>query len=180
MEEAVGCMIRHWLWGGSCMREGIVSVVSPGAYCVSDGVGDFDGSFGGLFYRDVRHLSRLRFGLEGARLVPLGSWVQGSEAEFALAAGVGPEGVDVVRRRTLGGGMTEEILLANESWVAVEVRVELECAADFGDIFEMRGHRRAAERGEVLEEARDGYLRFAYSAGGVPERGPWCGWRGRI
>ena len=38
------------------MREGVVSVVSPGAYCVSDGVGDFDGSFGGLFYRDVRHL----------------------------------------------------------------------------------------------------------------------------
>ena len=85
------------------MREGVVSVVSPGAYCVSDG-GDFDGSFGGLFYRDVRHLSGLRFGLEGARLVPLGSWVRGSEAEFALAAGVGPEGVDVVRRRTLGVG----------------------------------------------------------------------------
>ena len=63
----------------------------------------------------------------------------GSEAEFALAAGVGPEGVDVVRRRTLGDGMTEEILLANESGVAVEVRVELECAADFRDIFELRG-----------------------------------------
>jgi glycogen debranching enzyme len=148
------------------MREGVVSVVSPGAYCVSDGVGDFDGSFGGLFYRDVRHLSGLRFGLEGARLVPLGSWVRGSEAEFALAAGVGPEGVDVVRRRTLGDGMTEEILLANESGVAVEVRVELECAADFGDIFEIRGHRRSAERGEVLEEVRDGYLRFAYSREG--------------
>ena len=148
------------------MREGVVSVVSPGAYCVSDGVGDFDGSFGGLFYRDVRHLSGLRFGIVGARLVPLGSWVRGSEAEFALAAGVGPEGVDVVRRRFLGDGMTEEILLANESGVAVEVRVELACAADFGDVFEIRGHRRAAERGEVLEEARDGYLRFAYSREG--------------
>jgi glycogen debranching enzyme len=148
------------------MREGVVSVVSPGAYCVSDGVGDFDGSFGGLFYRDVRHLSGLRFGLGGARLVPLGSWVRGSEAEFALAAGVGPEGVDVVRRRALGDGMTEEILLANESGVAVEVRVELECAADFGDVYEVRGYRRAAERGEVLEEAKDGHLRFAYSREG--------------
>ena len=148
------------------MREGVVSVVSPGAYCVSDSVGDFDGSFGGLFYRDVRHLSGLRFGLGGARLVPLASWVRGSEAEFALAAGVGPEGVDVVRRRSLGDGMTEEILLANESGVAVEVRVELECAADFGDVYEVRGYRRAAERGEVLEEAKDGYLRFAYSREG--------------
>jgi glycogen debranching enzyme len=148
------------------MREGIVSVVSPGAYCVSDGVGDFDGSFGGLFYRDVRHLSGFRFGLGGARLVPLASWVRGSEAEFALAAGVGPEGVDVVRRRSLGDGMAEEILLANESGVAVEVRVELECAADFGDVYEVRGYRRAAERGEVLEEAKDGYLRFSYSREG--------------
>ena len=50
--------------------------------------------------------------------------------------------------------------------MAVEVRVELECAADFGDIFEIRGHRRSAERGEVLEEVRDGYLRFAYSREG--------------
>ncbi len=40
------------------MRDRFVSVVSPGAYCVSDDVGDFDGpSERGLFFRDVRHLS---------------------------------------------------------------------------------------------------------------------------
>jgi hypothetical protein len=38
-------------------------------------------------------------------LISLGAWVRGSEAEFALAAGVGPEGVGVVRRRSLGGGL---------------------------------------------------------------------------
>ncbi|HEX2181552.1 MAG TPA: glycogen debranching N-terminal domain-containing protein [Rubrobacteraceae bacterium] len=149
------------------MREGLVSVVSPGAFCVSDGVGDFDGSPGrGLFIGDVPHLSVLRLRIGGARLVPLASWVRGSEAEFAVAAGVGPEGVDVVRRRSLGGGMEEEILLANESRVAVEVRVEVECAADFRDVFELRGWREAAGRGEVLEEAKDGRLRFAYRRGG--------------
>ena len=60
------------------MREGFVSVVSPGAYCVSDGAGDFDGSAGlGLFIGDVRHLSELRLRVGGARLVPLASWVRG-------------------------------------------------------------------------------------------------------
>ena len=133
------------------MREGFVSVVSPGAYCVSDGAGDFDGSAGlGLFIGDVRHLSELRLRVGGARLVPLASWVRGSEAEFAVAAGVGPEGVDVVRRRFLGSGMREEIFFANESGVAVEVRVELECAADFRDVLELRGFGEAAERGEIL------------------------------
>jgi glycogen debranching enzyme len=148
------------------VREGFVSVVSPGAYCVSDGAGDFDGSAGlGLFMGDVRHLSRLRLRVGGARLVPLASWVRGSEAEFAVAAGVGPEGVDVVRRRFLGSGMEEEILLANESSVAVEVRVELECEADFRDILELRGFGEAAERGEVLEKVQDGRLWFAYRRG---------------
>ena len=143
-----------------------MSVVSPGAYCVSDGMGDFDGSSGvGLFYWDMRHLSELRLRVGGARLVPLGAWVRGSEAEFALAAGIGPEGVDVVRRRFLGGGMEEEILLSNEAGVAVEVSLHLECAADFRDILELRGFGEAAERGEVLEEAEDGGLRFAYRRG---------------
>src|SRR5688572_10554493 len=61
--------------------------------------------------------------------------------------------------------MEEEILLANESSVAVEVRVELECEADFRDILELRGFGEAAERGEVLEKVQDGRLWFAYRRG---------------
>jgi glycogen debranching enzyme len=165
--KALFCIIRvRWAFEERCLKGRSVSVVSSGAYCVSDDVGDFDGSAGrGLFYRDTRHLSGLRLRLGGVRPVPLASWTQGSEAEFALAASVGPEGVGVVRRRFLGGGMDEEILLSNESPVAAEVRVELECAADFRDVFEVRGYRRAAERGEISEEARDGCLRFAYRRG---------------
>lgn len=145
------------------MVEGWVSVVSPGTYCVSDGGGDADGSPGsGLFYRDARHLSVYRLRLGGMSPVPLASWVRGAGAEFVLAAGVGTEGVGVVRRRTLGGGMEEEISLTNDSREAVEVRFELECAADFRDVFELRGYAKAAERGEVSEEARDGGLRFSY------------------
>ena len=50
MKEAVGCMIRHWLgYGRSRMREGVVSVVA-GRLLRLGRRGDFDGSFGGLFY----------------------------------------------------------------------------------------------------------------------------------
>ncbi len=144
-----------------------MSVVSPGAYCVSDGGGDFDGSPGrGLFFQDTRHLSVYRLRLNGMSPVPLASWVRGPEAEFVLAAGVGTEGVGVVRRRSLAGGMQEEVFLTNDSREAVEVRLEIECAADFLDVFELRGYGRAAQRGELSQEARDGRLRFSYRRGG--------------
>jgi glycogen debranching enzyme len=146
--------------------DGSVSVVSPGAYCVSDEGGDFDGSPGrGLFFRDARHLSVFRLRLSGGTPVSLASWVRGSEAEFVLGAGVGTEGVGVVRRRVLGGGMEEEISLTNESREAVEVRLELECRADFRDIYELRGFKEATERGELSQEVREGTLRLAYKRG---------------
>jgi glycogen debranching enzyme len=148
------------------LLDGFVNVVSPGAYAVSDGRGDVDGSAGqGLFYRDVRHLSGFRLEVDGEPPVVLASRTRGSEAEFVLAAG-GAGSIGVVRRRNLGGGMTEEISLKNEAPEVVEARVELECAADFIDVFEVRGYRRAAERGEISEEVGEGYLRFAYRRGG--------------
>ena len=144
-----------------------VSVVSPGAYGVWDSGGDADGSRGvGLFYRDVRHLSVYRLRMGGLSPVPLASWVRGREAEFVSGAGVGTEGVGVVRRRSLGGGMEEEILLTNYSSATVEVPFELECAADFRDVFELRGYRNTEERGELSEEARGGHLRFSYRRDG--------------
>jgi glycogen debranching enzyme len=148
----------------SGLIEGSASVVSPGAYAVSDGRGDVGGSAGqGLFYRDVRHLSEFRLRIDGELPTSQASQVRGSEAEFVLAiAG----GIGVVRRRSLGGGMDEEIMLRNEARGAVEARVEFECAADFRDVFEVRGYRRAAERGEISEEVGDNRLRLAYRRGG--------------
>ncbi len=148
------------------MIEGLLSVVSPGAYVVSDGAGDVDGFTGqGLFYRDMRHLSGFRLEIDGEPAVPLASRVGGSEAEFVLEAGEAG-GIGVVRRRSLGAGMAEEISLRNETGVALEARVDLLCAADFTDVFEVRGYRRAAERGETSESGEDGRLRFAYGREG--------------
>jgi glycogen debranching enzyme len=143
------------------LLEGSVSVVSPGAYAVSDSGGNFDGSTGpGLFYRDTRHLSRFVLRVDGEAPVPLEARVRGSEAEFVLSVGAGS--IRMVRRRVLGGGMEEEILLTNHAREEKEARVELRCAADFRDVFDVRGYHRAVERGEISEEVEDGCLRFAY------------------
>jgi glycogen debranching enzyme len=148
------------------LLEGYVSVVSPGAYVVSGGRGDVDGSVGqGLFYRDVRHLSEFRLKIDGEPPVSLDVRTRGPEAEFVLAAG-GSGSVGVTRRRSLGGGMDEEILLTNEARETLETRIEVELAADFRDVFEVRGYRRAVERGKTTEEVGDGYLRFAYRRDG--------------
>jgi hypothetical protein len=72
---------------GCGLLEGSVSVVSPGAYVISDGRGDVDGSGGqGLFYRDVRHLPGFCLRVGGGPLIPLASRTRGSEAEFACSS----------------------------------------------------------------------------------------------
>jgi hypothetical protein len=77
-----------------------VSVVSSGAYCVSDAAGDVAGAGEGLFYKDTRHLSRFVLRVDGCTLAPQSARVQGSTAEFSLTAPGG--GIQVVRHRRLG------------------------------------------------------------------------------
>src|SRR5918997_3036167 len=137
-----------------------VSVVSPGAYCVSDAAGDVAGTGEGLFYKDTRHLSRFVLKVDGCTLTPRGSKARGSTAEFSLVAAEGE--IQVSRHRKLGGGMREEIRLKNASSSPVEVRVEIECDADFMDLFEVRGYYRPVRRSEVSRKTGDGSVRFAY------------------
>lgn len=143
-----------------------VNIASPGAYAVSGETGDISSPEEGLFYRDTRHLSKFVLTVNGARLVPQHVDTRSAWAEFSLAADDGEESLRVVRRRTLGDGMSEEIVFSNESRTQIEVSVSIECEADFEDIFAIRGYARASERGEVNEEALEDRLRYAYRRGG--------------
>ena len=140
-----------------------VSVVSPGAYCVSDGAGDVAGTGEGLFYKDTRHLSWFVLKVDGRTLTPRSTKAWGSTAEFSLVAAEGE--IQVSRHRELGGGMREEIRLKNASSSPVEVRVELECDADFVDLFEVRGWRPVRRR-EVSWKTGNGSVYFAYQNSG--------------
>jgi glycogen debranching enzyme len=141
-----------------------LSIVSPGAYCVSDTAGDVAGIGEGLFYKDTRHLSHFVLRVDGRTLAPQSARVQGSTAEFSLAAAGG--GIRAMRRRELGGGMREEIRLKNDFSSPVEVRVKLECDADFMDLFEVRGYHRPVRRRKVSRKTGDSSVYFAYHNGG--------------
>ena len=145
------------------MARGFVSVVSPGAYCVSGEGGDVDGAVQGLFYGDTRHVSRLVLLVDGEGLAPCGARVRGCVARFGESTAA--SGVRVERRRELGGGMREEIVFRNGTSAPVEARVELRYDADFADLFEVRGVAPRRRR-EVLREVGEGSVRFAYENGG--------------
>ncbi|MGI8858818.1 MAG: glycogen debranching N-terminal domain-containing protein, partial [Rubrobacteraceae bacterium] len=94
------------------LKGGVASVVSPGAYAVSDEGGDFDGDAGqGLYYRDMRHLSGFVLRVNGEFPEPEGFRDSGPEAEFRLAS----SGLRVLRRRRVGAGMEETLEVSNRS-----------------------------------------------------------------
>ena len=145
------------------LRGVAVSLVSPGAYAVSDGRGDFDGDAGqGLFLRDMRHLSGFALKVNGKIPDPEGFQEHGSEAEFFLAS----SGLRVVRRRRVGAGMEETFEVFNLSREEVGADLSLEFSADFRDVFDVRGFARSGMRGDISEEVDDGPLRFSYQREG--------------
>lgn len=122
------------------------------SFCISDEGGDMVATTHGLVYDDLRHVSRLRLLVEGCRTellaastpTPMSAVVvsrvvtdveQGpatSEAHGDVTA------VLAVRRRWLSGGLVEELTLSNAHPQPVVVRVELEVAADFAHVFDVK------------------------------------------
>ncbi|HVS77586.1 MAG TPA: glycogen debranching N-terminal domain-containing protein, partial [Steroidobacteraceae bacterium] len=121
---------------------------------VSDARGDIPvetaGSQGlGLFYRDTRFLSVYRLTLNRAPLVPLASHEGGGAWTFhvlgnceleAPGGRIAPHTISVRRDRMVGEGAIHEVLtLTNYGGKAVCLSLALVFAADFTDIFVVRG-----------------------------------------
>ncbi len=104
----------------------------------------------GLFYRDTRFLSTYELMLNGSPLVPLSSH-EGSGAwsfhvlgnpPLASAGGacIGPHTISVRRDRVVGDAALHDIIaVTNFSAAPVHLSLELAFAADFTDIFVVRG-----------------------------------------
>ncbi len=136
------------------------SIKQGDTFVVADAWGDILGGADGLFHDDTRILSRLRLLIGGERPSRLSADLSRDGSLFTLHATnhrlppVGgaetPRGViHIERRRCLGPGrLHEQIRLTNHGLDTVMVPVSLTFAADFGDIFEVRGARRP-RRGEI-------------------------------
>jgi len=141
----------------------------------------------GLFHHDTRYLSRLHFTLEGHRPLMLSSTVQTDNVtldvdltnpdifaggELALAK----DTFHVARAKFLWQASCYELFtLTSYSERAERVRLAFDFDADFADLFEIRGHRRA-RRGEVRAEVRGAAeVAFVYqSLDGVPRSTRIC------
>ena len=129
----------------------------------------------GLYAQDTRHLSELRLTVGGARPLLLSSVMESGHHAVINATnpGLRADGDVMAPQETLNVRRT--VLIADRLFYRVRVRsfrpeavattVEVSLAADFADVFEVRGVERRTN-GRLLPPTRDGdRLRFSYVAG---------------
>jgi len=144
-----------------------ISIVEHTSFAVSDRTGDIlPGSYHGFFVADTRFLSRLVLRVGGKRLDPLASGgdEQLGARTFYLANRRSPAArastITAFRDRSVGAHLSERIRLISYNMEPLTIEVGIEVAADFADIFEVRGRRSLAR--EVVTHHRPRAIRFSY------------------
>jgi glycogen debranching enzyme len=145
-----------------------VQILSGNTFVVSDDRGDIEASATdptGLFSFDTRHLSRWILTLDDQRLTALSTDdLQYFESRFFLVPGTGTVYIDakqtVIRRRQVADGFHEELTVLNHSNEPIDVKVGIEAASDFADLFEVKDA--LAKKGSYSTEVADGSLRLMY------------------
>ena len=133
--------------------------------------GDIGGEPGnpeGLYYRDTRMLSQLQLLLQGARPLLLSSTTQDDNAVFTAdlsnpdlleggEIGLRRENVHLHRMKFVwNGACYERLVVRNFSDRLLDLRLSYLFAADFADLFEVRGERRSA-RGTSNAQIKSAY-----------------------
>jgi glycogen debranching enzyme len=150
------------------MSDELVQILDGDTFVVSDRRGDIEASLTdptGLFSSNTRFLSRWVLTVDGRRLNPLSvDDLQYFETRFFLVPGTGTVYVDaklsVIRRRAVGGGFREELRILNHDEEPVDVKVRVEAASDFADLFEVKDA--LEKKGAYSSRVDDGKLLLAY------------------
>jgi glycogen debranching enzyme len=122
-----------------------LTILEGSTFCMSDEAGDLNGETCGLFAEDTRFLSRFRLTINREQPLLLTSGkVEYFSAAFylrnPLAGGLAQDVLSIERRRFVGEGMQEAIMIQNRSMETVEFEVGLEFATDFADIMSVKAH----------------------------------------
>ncbi|WBB78994.1 amylo-alpha-1,6-glucosidase [Micromonospora sp. WMMD882] len=146
----------------------LVSILDGNTFLVSDQRGDVEPALDvatGLFSFDTRFLSTWLLTVDGERLRALS--VDESKAHrirFFLVPGQPTHYLDarvsVIRTRTVGSGLDEELTVLNHAGREVSFTVRLDMASDFADLFEIKNVR--AERGRATATVEPDGLRLTY------------------
>jgi glycogen debranching enzyme len=147
---------------------GTISILDGSTFVVSDRRGDIEAGPDqphGLFFADTRFLSRWVLTLEGHPLEVLSTDdVDYFSAQFFLYPPTGtiyenPD-LSVIRQRTVGDGIHEDVRLLNHSGRAVDVTLRVAADSDFADLFEVKDALK--KTGERYREVRDEALIVGY------------------
>ena len=122
-----------------------VTILEGSTFCLSDEIGDLDGQTAGFFAEDTRFLSRFMLTINGERPLLLSSGrVEYFSAAFymrnPLAGGLGQDVLSIERRRFIGEGMQDVIVVENEGMEPVSFELGLEFGNDFADILSVKSH----------------------------------------
>src|ERR671936_2671966 len=122
-----------------------ITILEGSTVCLSAEVGDLDGETCGFFAEDTRFLSRFSLTINGERPLLLSSGkVEYFSAAFymrnPLAGGLHQDVLSIERRRFIGEGMQDVIVVENEAMDPASFVVGLEFGNDFADIFAVKNH----------------------------------------
>jgi glycogen debranching enzyme len=148
-----------------------IGILQADAFMVSDRRGDVDPAMegaGGLFYRDMRHLSRWQLRLNGRALRVLSmDTLEYDEAVFFLVEPTGSiyrtPSVSMIRRRHIGLGIRETVTIHNHATTPANLEVSLLFGADFADIFEVKDN--LTKVGSYYRQRRDDGMTLGYRRG---------------
>lgn len=160
------------------MSDAEISILKGSTFAVSDRKGDVTDSVGnpnGLFYRDMRHLSRWQLRLNGRQLSVLSAeTLEYDQAVFYLIEPTGTiyrnSVISLVRRRQVADGMRERLELSNHGLQNVDVEISILFDADFADLFEVKDdltkvgnlYRQREHNGVTLGYLREDFRRETY------------------
>jgi glycogen debranching enzyme len=159
-------MSEQWTFGGSPPVDDsrtAVTLVEGSTFCIGQPTGDIrPGPPHGLFFKDTRILSRWEMQIDGSPVAPL--MVEHADpfaATFVCRArprnGRADATILVQRRRYVGEGMREDVVLENLSGEAAGCTVTILVDTDFADLFEVKEDRVAAGTRRLTSQVTDAY-----------------------
>ncbi|MGD9995896.1 MAG: glycogen debranching N-terminal domain-containing protein [Ilumatobacteraceae bacterium] len=149
-----------------------VTLVEGRTFCLSDFTGDMAADLPqGVFVLDTRIISRWRLSIDDHRIEPLAtSSPEPFSATFVgrsrATVGQADSHLVVFRYRDVGQGMRERIVLTNHGLEPAQVRVRLDCDADFAELFAVK-ESRVHSRGRHTHQPGPDLLRFHWAHKGL-------------
>ncbi|TAK09960.1 MAG: amylo-alpha-1,6-glucosidase [Candidatus Manganitrophaceae bacterium] len=145
-----------------------ISILDGNAFVVSDLRGDIEATPAdttGLFLNDTRFLSRWVLTVDGRRPNVLSTdTLHYFRAQFYTTLSTGTIYVDsdmsLVRRRAVGDGFMEEMIIANHGKEPKTLQVRIEAGSDFADLFEVKD--KLAKKGELYRRVDADKLVLGY------------------